>query len=60
MIQFQDWGEVPYNEAWERQEQIFSQTIDRKLQGKATENTMIFCDHPHVYTLGKSCDEHNP
>ena len=59
MIQFQDWGEVPYNEAWERQEQIFSQTIDRKLQGKATENTMIFCEHPHVYTLGKSGDEHN-
>lgn len=59
MIQFQDWGEVPYNEAWERQELIFSQTIDRKLQGKATENTMIFCEHPHVYTLGKSGDEHN-
>lgn len=59
MIQFQDWGEVPYNEAWERQEQIFSQTIDRKLQGKATENTIIFCEHPHVYTLGKSGDEHN-
>ena len=59
MIQFQDWGEVPYNEAWERQEQIFSQTIDRKLQGQATENTMIFCEHPHVYTLGKSGDEHN-
>lgn len=59
MIQFQDWGEVPYNEAWERQEQIFSQTIDRKLQGKATENTMIFCEHSHVYTLGKSGDEHN-
>ena len=59
MIQFQDWGEVPYNEAWERQELIFSQTIDRKLQGKATENTIIFCEHPHVYTLGKSGDEHN-
>ena len=50
---------ISYNEAWERQEQIFSQTIDRKLQGKATENTMIFCEHPHVYTLGKSGDEHN-
>ena len=58
-IDFADWGLVEYNEAWNRQEEVFSATIADKVQGKETGNLLVFCEHPHVYTLGKSGDEHN-
>lgn len=51
---FQDWGEIPYNDAWQRQEQMMQQQVTRKMNGQPTENTLVFCQHPHVYTLGKS------
>jgi len=59
MIHTRDWGTIEYNEAWNKQEEIFRETIELKTGGKQTENTLIFCEHPHVYTLGKSGDEHN-
>lgn len=58
-IKFIDWGLIEYNQAWTQQESIFSETINRKVEGLDTENVLIFCEHPHVYTLGKSGDEHN-
>ena len=58
-IKYQDWGLVEYQEAWAKQESLFSATISTKTQGLPTENTLVFCEHPHVYTLGKSGDEHN-
>jgi len=58
-IVFQDWGTIEYIEAWTKQENIFNASIERKLQDLPTENYLIFCEHPHVYTLGKSGDEHN-
>ncbi|HRG54113.1 MAG TPA: lipoyl(octanoyl) transferase LipB [Bacteroidia bacterium] len=58
-IQYVDWGLIEYNQAWERQELIFHNTIERKLNGQTTDNMLIFCEHHHVYTLGKSGDEHN-
>lgn len=54
MMTFQDWGEIPYNDAWQRQEQMMQQQVTRKMNGEPTENTLVFCQHPHVYTLGKS------
>lgn len=54
MMTFQDWGEIPYNDAWQRQEQMMQQQVTRKMGGQPTENTLVFCQHPHVYTLGKS------
>lgn len=59
MIEFVDWGLIEYNDAWEKQEAIFRNTIQLKTDGKPTQNILIFCEHPHVYTLGKSGDEHN-
>jgi len=59
MIEFNDWGLVDYNEAWAKQETLFSETIEKKMQGLPTENYLVFCEHPHVYTLGKSGDEQN-
>ena len=59
MIQYLDWGLVEYNEAWAKQEQLFNSSIELKLKNLPTENYLVFCEHPHVYTLGKSGDEHN-
>lgn len=59
MIQYIDWGLIEYNEAWAKQESLFNDSVDSKLQNKVTENYLIFCEHPHVYTLGKSGDEQN-
>ena len=66
---FEDWGLVDYKKAWDKQEAIFADTVavkiaNRNLQTVAasedapeetqTKNHLIFCEHPHVYTLGKS------
>lgn len=59
MIHTIDWGLIEYNEAWNKQEEIFKETIRLKLENKTTQNTLVFCEHPHVYTLGKSGDEQN-
>lgn len=59
-VQFTDWGTVDYQEAWDRQEGIFALTLDLKKENRlnntqlATPNHLIFTEHPHVYTLGKS------
>lgn len=59
-VKYIDWGLTDYQEAWDRQEAIFNETV--ALKGKnRTENTaletpnyLIFNEHKHVYTLGKS------
>ena len=48
------WGIVPYAEAWERQEKLFKELIEAKKNGQPYVNRLIFVQHPHVYTLGKS------
>lgn len=59
-VKFVDWGLVDYQEAWERQELVFTDTIAVKTSNRnngteeETPNFLIFCEHPHVYTLGKS------
>ena len=51
----EDWGLVDYAEAWERQEFLFHQKIEQKQRGEsATVDRIVFCEHPHVYTLGRS------
>ncbi len=56
---FLDWGSVAYNEAWEKQEVLFNQILASKKDHLATSNYLVFCEHPHVYTLGKSGAEQN-
>jgi len=59
-VEFVDWGLVDYQEAWDRQELIFNSTIAVKTNNRNNETTeetpnfLVFCEHPHVYTLGKS------
>lgn len=59
-VHFEDLGLIDYKKAWDYQEQLFQATIARKIQlrnketEEPTENYLLFCEHPHVYTLGKS------
>ncbi len=65
--QFIHLGLKDYKEAWDYQEELFKATVDRKISNRKlperdqqpTENFLIFCSHPHVYTLGKSGDENH-
>lgn len=59
-VKFIDWGLTDYQTAWDKQEVLFNATVALKTKNR-TENTqiltpnyLIFCEHPHVYTLGKS------
>jgi lipoyl(octanoyl) transferase len=59
-VSFQDWGVLDYQEAWDRQEALFKEIIAEKTANRAnktdfpTDNFLVFVEHPHVYTLGKS------
>ena len=54
-----DWGLIPYAEAWQRQTEWFDSLIQAKQNNEEYENHIIFCEHPHVYTLGRSGKENN-
>jgi lipoyl(octanoyl) transferase len=58
-IQFKDLGVVDFSEAWKYQQSIFNLLLERKLAGQDRKNYLVFCEHPHVYTLGKSGDKQN-
>jgi lipoyl(octanoyl) transferase len=58
-IKLLDWGTVDYDEAFIRQEQMFNETIENKKIGAENSNVLILCEHPHVYTLGKSGKQTN-
>lgn len=58
-MKIENWGTVPYSEAWERQTVLFNALVEAKQEGKPYENRIIFVEHPHVYTLGKSGKDAN-
>jgi lipoyl(octanoyl) transferase len=61
-IVFEDLGLMDYREAWDYQEERFNRLVDHKRQPEGQvmpSQYLLFCEHPHVYTLGKSGDEHN-
>jgi len=57
---FIDWGLIDYQEAWDKQEDLLNKTVAIKTENRVngtsypTPNYLIFNEHPHVYTLGKS------
>ena len=61
-VKFLDLGLKDYQETWDFQENIFAQIVEKKIQNRIlptdgqllTENYLLFVEHPHVYTLGKS------
>lgn len=66
-VLYQDIGLRDYKETWEIQEKIFKRLVDYKLnesQGSSravnpVPGTLIFVEHPHVYTLGQNGSEDN-
>jgi lipoyl(octanoyl) transferase len=57
---FTDLGLIEYGAAWNLQERLFSHIISQKKSGlTVTGNYLLFCEHPNVYTLGKSGSESN-
>ncbi|MCC9018795.1 MULTISPECIES: lipoyl(octanoyl) transferase LipB [Flavobacterium] len=64
-IQLQDLGSRDYKSTWEYQEELFKDIVDLKIRNRREEldletpNYLLFVEHPHVYTLGKSGDFEN-
>jgi len=61
---YKDLGLIDYKEAWDYQESLFEEVIGLKTgrlisTGNEKKNYLLFCEHPHVYTLGKSGSEKN-
>jgi len=54
-----DLGLIDYKEAWDYQTGLFNEILKEKAGQNATKNYLIFCEHPNVYTLGKSGDKNN-
>ena len=63
-VKFINLGLIDYKEAWDFQEKLFQDIIDVKRANRKREDAgigiepiqskLIFCEHPHVFTLGKS------
>lgn len=66
-IYVKDLGSIDFKKAWDFQTTLFEKSLSVKTanrtlpdhQQKPTDNFLIFCQHPHVYTLGKSGKENN-
>ncbi len=64
-VQFISLGNKDYKETWDYQTQLFEEIVAVKLKNRPlpdeeqelTSNYLLFCEHPHVFTLGKSGDE---
>lgn len=61
-VNFSDLGLIDYKEAWDHQEKLFDEVVQTKISNRTlpsnlilpTPNYLLFCEHPHVYTLGNS------
>lgn len=66
-VKYKDLGLIDYQKAWDYQEELFSKTVQQKIDNRnltegeqvKTESYFLYCEHPHVYTLGKSGDAAN-
>lgn len=54
-----DLGLMPYEEAWQLQKDIFNGAIQQKLSHLKPDQQLLLCEHPHVYTMGKSAQSTN-
>lgn len=61
-VTFIDLGLTDFKQAWDYQEKLFNEVVDVKINNRnltannklQTPNFLLFCEHPHVYTLGTS------
>jgi lipoyl(octanoyl) transferase len=66
-VRYEDVGLKDYKQTWDYQAEIFDKIVNWKKPGKDDSEsderkipgTLIFVEHPHVYTLGKSGTENN-
>ncbi|MGA8854990.1 MAG: lipoyl(octanoyl) transferase LipB [Christiangramia sp.] len=64
-VEVRNLGRKDYKETWDYQEELFKSTLDLKIKNRReeldipTKNYLLFVEHPHVYTLGKSGDIEN-
>lgn len=64
-VHFIDLGLMDYKQAWDYQETLFSEVVASKVKNRSlapdsilpTSNYLLFCEHPHVYTLGNTGDK---
>jgi len=59
-VLYTDLGLIPYREGWDVQEKYFNDMVQAKLSLRTHPDAalpphrLFLCEHPHVYTLGKS------
>lgn len=61
-VRFRDLGSADYKAAWDLQEELFQSILDQKVANRQlvneeqvrTQDHLLFCEHPPVYTMGKS------
>jgi len=66
-VVFKDCGAISYAEAWNLQTELFEKASKQKISNRnqnlppstGITNYLLFCEHNHVFTIGKSGDENN-
>jgi lipoyl(octanoyl) transferase len=66
-VYYHDLGIVDYKVCWDLQETILNETVRQKVENRslpedqhfASRHFLLFCEHPHVFTLGKSGEQHH-
>ena len=56
---YKNLGRIDYKKAWDYQEELFAQKLLQKRNAQIPENHLLLCEHPPVFTLGKSGDDSN-
>ena len=65
VVKVQDLGLIDYKQAWDFQEELLKEAVDLKISNRKNDTNFIpkqhllFCEHAHVYTLGKSGAQEN-
>ncbi len=64
-VTYNNIGLIEYKKAWDYQESLFKKILTEKEHNKKSNdkvlvsNYLLFCEHPHVYTIGKSGNNEN-
>jgi len=66
-VVFEDLGLCDYKETWDYQEELFDELLEVKLKNRELPgaeqqlqvNKLLFVEHPHVFTLGRSGSDNN-
>jgi lipoyl(octanoyl) transferase len=56
---YKNLGNIDYKKAWDYQEELFALKLQQKRDQQIPENHLLVCEHPPVFTLGKSGQDSN-